>query len=522
MLTRCCTLDTRNDSEKTFSRVESLLNIGIALSAEKNHNRLLEMIVSEARNITTCDAGTLYLKQEDRLVFKIIQNESMNIFLGGSGEEIHLPPVPLKKENVSAHVAMSGQSVNIPDVYTYDGFDFSGPRNYDKMTGYRTRSMLVVPMENHEGEIIGVLQLINSLEEDNNTVRPFPAYYQKVVESLASQAAIALTNAKLIKDIENLFNSFVEVMATAIDARTPYNANHTRRVAMLARATAGVINQSNEEKWASVHFDNERLEQLTMAGWLHDIGKIATPLSVMNKATRLEGRIELVLQRMDYIAKAETAASLKRQLELLKKSRDVEAAEEEQLLNEKLARIKKIKELIIKCDNPATFIDDATEKQLCQLNGCTYTDETGLEQPYLTSHELENLCIRRGTLTDKERETMEQHVEVTARLLAKIPFIKKFKDVLKFAAMHHELLDGNGYPEKLVGDEIPLEARILALVDVYDALTACDRPYKKAMPCEDALRILGFMVKEGKLDAALYEAFKEHRVWEKISGEASV
>ncbi|MCL6635737.1 MAG: GAF domain-containing protein, partial [Peptococcaceae bacterium] len=186
-------MDTDICNEKIYSQVENLLNIGIALSAEKDHNRLLEMIITGARNITSCDAGTLYLKQEDRLVFKIIQNESLNIFLGGAGEEIPLPPVPLKKENVSAYVALTGQSVNIPDVYTYDGFDFSGPCQYDKITGYRTRSMLVVPMENHEGEIIGVLQLINSLDEDRKTVRTFPAYCQKVVESLASQAAIALT-----------------------------------------------------------------------------------------------------------------------------------------------------------------------------------------------------------------------------------------------------------------------------------------------------------------------------------------
>lgn len=513
------TLNIENSSEKTFRQVENLLNIGIALSAEKNHNRLLEMIVTEACNITACDAGTLYLKQEDLLVFRIIQNKSMNIFQGGSGEEIHLPPVPLKQENVSAYVAMTGRSVNIPDVYNHEGFDFSGPRNYDKMTGYQTRSMLVVPMENHEGEIIGVLQLINSLEEDHKTVRAFPIYYQKVIESLASQAAIALTNAKLIKDIEELFNSFVEVMATAIDARTPYNANHTRRVALLARATGEAVNLCSSGMLTSEHFDQERLEQLTMAGWLHDIGKIATPLTVMNKASRLEGPFELVMQRMDYISKAETAASLKRQLELLKEGRLAGTAEEERLLNENLAGIKEIKDLIVKCDNPANFIDDTLEKQLCAAAGRTYFDESGEERPYLTNSELENLCIKRGTLTDSERGIMEQHVVVTARMLEKIPFINKFKDVLKFASAHHELLDGKGYPQKLSGDEIPLETRILALVDVFDALTACDRPYKKAMSCEDAIRILGYMVKEGKLDADLFEIFKEYRLWEKVSDE---
>lgn len=506
----------KQNSEMVFSQVENLLNIGIALSTEKDHNRLLEMIITEARNITSADAGTLYMKQGDRLVFKIIQNESLNIFQGGSGEVINLPPVPLIKENVSAYVAISGKSINIPDVYEYEGFDFSGPRNYDKMTGYRTKSMLVVPMENHEGEIIGVIQLINSLEADK-TIRPFPPEYQKVVHSLTSQAAIALTNAKLLEDIENLFNSFVEVMATAIDARTPYNANHTRRVAALARATAEAINSCSEGKWSRERFDPERLDQLTMAAWLHDIGKITTPLSVMNKATRLESQLDLVLQRMDYIYKAETADSLHRQLKLLKEGRQEEAAEEERLLGQKLSRIDEMKNLIIKCDNPATFIDDDTEKQLRALAACAYRDASGLEQPYLTDPELENLCIRRGTLTDMERRVIEQHVEVTSRLLNKIPFIEKFKGVPQIAGMHHEYLDGSGYPNKLADGQVLLEGRILALVDIYDALTACDRPYKKAIPCDIAINIVSNMVKEGKLDADLFEIFKEQKVWEKIS-----
>ncbi len=502
--------------KKIFDQVENLLNIGIALSAEKNHPRLLEMIVTETRRVTSGDAGTLYLKEDDRLVFKIIQNDTMGVRQGGDGEEINLPPVPLKAENVSSYVALTGRTVNIPDVYTSAGFDFTGPRNYDRMTGYRTRSMLVVPLENHEGEITGVLQLINSLEPDDRTVRPFPAYYQKVVESLASQAAIALTNARLIKDIENLFNSFVQVMATAIDARTPYNANHTRRVALLSRALAGAVNQTAAGSWAAEHFDDERLDQLTMAGWMHDIGKVATPLSVMDKATRLDGRLELVLQRLDYIAQLEKAASLQQQLDRLTEGQPEKAAAQAALLQEKLARVKEVRELVVKCNDPANFIDDETEARLQQAAALTYTDGAGRKQPYLTPVELENLCVRRGTLTGGERKIMEDHVAVTGRLLEKIPFIKKLRDVPRFAAMHHETLDGQGYPRGLAGGDIPPEARILALADIYDALTASDRPYKKAMPVENALRILGFMARDGKLDAELLEIFKTHRVWEKI------
>jgi len=504
------------NGEHIFNQVENLLNVGIALTAEKDHNRLLEMIVTEARNITNSDAGTLYLRQNDKLVFKIVQTQSQNVFLGGSGEEVKLPPVALVESNVSAYVALTGKTVNIADVYFAEGFDFSGPRNYDRITGYRTKSMLVVPMENHEGEIIGVLQLINSLESDNRTVRVFPEHYQKVIESLASQAAIALTNAQLLRDIENLFNSFVQVMATAIDARTPYNANHTRRVAMLARATAEAINAVQKGPLAHEHFNAERLEQLTMAGWLHDIGKVTTPLSVMNKATRLEGRIDIVLQRMDYISQSEKMNSLARQVELLKKGLPEEAEQESMLSSQRLVKIKEIKDLIIKCDNPATFIDDQLLEQLHEAAGCKYLDPEGQEKPYISREELECLSIRKGTLTDGERDIMEQHVVITGKMLEKITFIKKLKDVPLFASMHHEFLDGNGYPNKLKGAAIPLEGRILSLVDIYDALTAGDRPYKKAIPWEDALRILGFMVKEGKLDGELYSIFKEHRVWEKV------
>ncbi|OPY57039.1 MAG: Cyclic di-GMP phosphodiesterase response regulator RpfG [Pelotomaculum sp. PtaU1.Bin035] len=507
-----------SNGNNVFTQIENLLNVGIALTAEKDHNRLLELIVTEARNITNCDAGTLYLRQGEQLVFKIIQTQSQNVFQGGSGEEIKLPPVKLVKDNVSAYVALTGQTVNIPDVYFAEGFDFSGPRKYDKITGYRTQSMLVVPMGNHEGEIIGVLQLINSLEDDNLKVRVFPEHYQKVIESLASQAAIALTNAQLLKDIENLFKSFVEVMATAIDARTPYNANHTRRVAMLARATAEAINIVYTGPFAHEYFNTERLEQLTMAGWLHDIGKVTTPLSVMDKATRLEGRIEIVLQRLDYIYQLEKTNSLARQMELLKEGRLQEVDQESSLSNLRLAKVKEIKDLIIECDSPATFINDQILEQLQEAASYTYYDAAGIERPYISDKELECLSVRKGTLTDGERKIMEQHVTYTGKMLEKITFIKKLKDVPVFASMHHEFLDGKGYPGGLKGEDIPLEGRILCLVDIYDALTAGDRPYKKAMTWEEALRILGFMIKEGKLDEELFNVFKEYRVWEKVEG----
>ena len=498
------------------SLVEDLLSIGIALSAEKDHNRLLERILAGARKITNADAGTLYLCEKDRLLFKIMHNKTMNTYKGGKGEPIDIPPVKMVKENVSSFVALTGKTVNIPDVYNAEGFDFSGPRNYDKITGYRTRSMLVVPMENHESQIIGVLQLINAVAAGTGEIIPFESSHQRVIEALASQAAIALTNAKLISDIEQLFDSFVQTITTAIDARTPYNANHSRRVALLAGELARAINQSGEGAWQGVEFSQERLEQLVMAGWLHDIGKVATPLEVMNKATRLDSRLELVLQRFEYIYQISATDWFRERFTLLGCGAVPALEELDERCRREMGEIDEARAIIIKANDPSTFIDDQLAGKLADIASRTYLDKTGSRKPFLSREELDALTVKKGTLTDKERGVMEDHVIITARMLEKIPFIRKYARVPEFSSMHHEHLDGKGYPNGLTGDSIPLEARILALVDVYDALTAGDRPYKKAMPVEDALRILGFMVKDGKLDAGLYELFKSGRIWERV------
>ncbi|MBM7868227.1 HD domain-containing protein [Heliobacterium gestii] len=499
----------------TLEEVGALLDIGIALSAEKDHDCLLDRIVTEARRITSADAGTLYLCEGDQLVFKIIHNETMNVFAGGKGEPVTLPPVPMRPENVSAYTALKREVVNIADVYQAEGFDFSGPKRYDQMTGYRTGSMLVLPLENHESDIIGVLQLINAKDSEGKVI-PFAPYLEKVVTSLASQAAISMTNRRLLEDIEQLFNSFVEVMATAIDAQTPYNANHTRRVAQLAGALARAINETKEGPWATELFDEQRLKQLIMSAWLHDIGKITTPLAVMNKATRLGDRREIVLLRLDSIASALRRDYLEAKLVALEKGVPAEQERVEAEWNDAWAEWQRIREMIVAADDPAGRITPEIVQVLQSLSERTYVDAEGKRQTWLTAAEVEALSVFRGTLTEEERRQMEGHVEVTERLLAKVPFPPKMANVPRWAAMHHEHLDGKGYPQRLSGDAIPVEARILSLVDVYDALTASDRPYKKAMPVEDALRILGFMVKDGKLDEGLFRIFCDQRVWEMI------
>jgi HD-GYP domain-containing protein (c-di-GMP phosphodiesterase class II) len=502
-------------SSELLEQVEDILNIGIALSMEKDRNRVLEMIVTEARRITRADGGTLYLCDGKYLTFKIIQNETMQVFKGGKGEPIDLPPVPMSRDNVSSYVALTKQIVNIADVYYAEGFDFSGPKKYDQITGYRTASMLVTPLENHVGEVIGVLQLINAQDDAGNPV-PFADYYEKVISCLSSQAAISITNTQLVADIEKLFNSFVEVMATAIDSRTPYNANHTRRVALLAGQLARAVDETNEGPWANETFPEERITQLVMAGWLHDIGKIATPLAVMNKATRLEGRIELVMQRLDFIHSSLYSRYLEKKMGLLStaRSNELDLLEKEWL--ESQAQVERARQLILRVDNPATFVDEEILKELKQIASLTYVDLHGQELPWLSNDELQALSVVKGTLTAEERRIMENHVLVTQRMLEKIPFTGKLAKVPYFASIHHEHLNGNGYPLGLKDRDIPLEGRILALVDVFDALTASDRPYKKEMPLEQALKILRFMVQDGELDGPLLDIFIRAKVWEQI------
>ncbi|MGF7184917.1 HD-GYP domain-containing protein (c-di-GMP phosphodiesterase class II) [Desulfitispora alkaliphila] len=483
-------------------QLENFFSIGLALSAEKDKNKLLEMILTEARRITNADAGTLYLVEEDYLKIKIIQNQSMNTFKGGNGEEVTLPPVPMELDYVSGYTTLTGKTVNIPDVYHAKDFDFSGPRKYDEMTGYRTKSMLVIPLKNHLSEVIGALQLINSVDSSGNVV-PFSPDLQPIVEYLSSLAAITLTNVQLTKDIENLFESFVQVMVTAIDAQTPYNATHTQKVSKLAGLIAEEINSCDTGVLADERFDKDRLYQLTMAGWLHDIGKIATPLEVMNKPTRLGNQLPIVLGRLELAIERTKSSSLEKQLELWKQGMTEAATTEEKRCQEEVAHLEVAKELVTKANKPSTFVDPELRGKLEEL------------APYLTEAELSSLCIPKGTLTEEERKIMENHVVTSEKMLAKIPFTKKLAQVPKLACMHHEQLNGQGYPHQLNESEIPLEARILAIADIFDALTASDRPYKKGMPVEKALEIMGYMVEERKLDSDLVELFKKRKVWEK-------
>ncbi len=358
-----------------------------------------------------------------------------------------MPPVPKNEKSVCSYSAIHKERINIPDVYFSKEFDFTGPKNYDKITGYRTQSMMVIPLEDNFNEVIGVLQLINAQDAEGRVI-PFNMAYERIVYSLASQAAIALTNVRYTEEIRELFESFVRVMSTAIDERTPYNANHAKNMAFYADGFVDYLNSLYEAGEFEECFDANRKEQFLMSVWLHDIGKLVTPLEVMNKATRLGGRLPELLSRFEKI-------------ELLGKIDFLEGRICEETFQKLKADIGKAKEFLSKIDS-VSFLDDDSLARVQEISTRTYIDQNE-EKKWLYPEETEMLCIRRRTLSNEEREIMENHVVITSKLLKQIKFNRQFEAVPLFAGSHHECIDGSGYPNKISGDQLPTETRMLAI-----------------------------------------------------------
>lgn len=475
--------------------INRLLGVGIALSNIKDEGQLYETILEAAMDIVNCDGGTLYTIDEDSLKFRVMITRSQNIKKGGNGEPITLPNVPLKKENVCAWCAMERKVVKVDDVYEgYGGFDFSGPRRYDDMTGYRTKSMLVIPMEDDKGHIIGVLQFINALDQER--IVGFSDWHVDIVLSLASQTAICLTNHNYSRQLQRTLDSMVSVMSTAIDALTPYNANHSRNMAKYGKKFIEWMNETGEG-WS---FSPEEERRFIMAVQLHDVGKLVTPLDVMNKETRLNGGEKEVHNRFRYIAKIDELNFLKNKIP------------EEEYLKRK-ALLTTGHEFIDKV-NRAGFLPDELLSSIDTYANNTYQDEDNLEnpgpQPWLTPEEVHLLSIRKGTLSDEERGIMENHVVMTAKLLGEMEFPEEDLVIPQWASDHHELLNGSGYPKHKKAEDLDRNVRLLTILDVFDALTARDRPYKPAMPIERAFSILDEMAqKEGKIDPDILELFKK-------------
>jgi len=515
----------------TLSDLPTLLinlnSVGVALSAEKDHDRLLEIILMRAKDMTRADGGTLYLHtEENTLKFEIVHTDSLGIRMGGKqGEPISFYPVKLVNDdgepnmhNVAACAVLKNETINIPDAYTNEEFDFTGTRQFDKKTGYRSQSFLTVPMTDHENKIIGVLQLINATDAGTGEIRTFSALDQQVVESLASQAAITLTNRQLIDAQKKLFDSFIELIASAIDEKSPYTAGHCRRVPVLTDMIAEACCNIDHGPHKDFSMSDEEKYELNVAGWLHDCGKITTPEAVVDKSTKLEtivDRIEMIDTRFEVLKRDVEIAALKRKLDSLGEKN---FSGDEQLASE-LEQFDDDRAFIRMCNVGGEAMADDLQKRVEAIAQHKWKDAEGNESNFLSDDEVHNLNIFRGTLTEEDREIINNHVVATIKMLGSLPYPKHLLNVTEFAGGHHEKMDGTGYPKGLKRDEMSVQARMVAIADVFEALTAGDRPYKNAMPMSQSLTILGRMKLENHVDPDLFDVFMWEKVYQRYADE---
>jgi len=510
-------------SDVNHKLLKELTDVGIALSAEKNNARLLEIILMKAREFTNADGATLYECTDDKqLKFEIMFTKSLKIHLGGtSGKKLDFTPLQLfdsegnpNKNMVATCVATSMQTVNIADAYKQDQFDFSGTYKWDKQLGYHSKSFLTVPMTNHLNEVIGVLQLINAKDKITKKVIPFSSTDQDIVESLTSQAAVSITNRRLIEAQKKLFDSLIQLIASAIDEKSPYTAGHCRRVPVITRMLADAACRIDKGPLKDFAMTEDEKYEVEVAAWLHDCGKISTPEYVVDKATKLEtifDRIHLIDTRFEVIKRDAIIESLSRRLnEISGKDLDPLA---DAALQKQLDALNRDREFLRECNVGKETISEAYVAKILKIAALSWVSPTGVEEPFLSESEVDNLKIYRGTLSIREREIINNHVKVTIRLLEALPYPKKMKRVPEFAGAHHEKMDGTGYPKGLNATQMPLQARMIAIADVFEALSACDRPYKKGMPLSQCLKILGEMKLSGHIDPDLFDVFIHEKIY---------
>jgi HD-GYP domain-containing protein (c-di-GMP phosphodiesterase class II) len=502
---------------------KQLVDLGIALSAERDHDRLLERIVLGAKEITNSDGGTLYLRTEDnRLSFQILRNDTLKTAMGGTtGVPIKFPPLRMYREddgqpnhnNVATHVALTGEIVNIADAYDTGHFDFSGTKKFDENTGYRSKSFLTVPLKNHQEEVIGVIQLINARVADSDTVIAFHETLVPLVEALASQAAVALDNQRLILEQRALFDAFMRMMAGAIDAKSPYTGGHCQRVPALTEMIAEAACNATTGQFADFALNEDEWYELQIAGGLHDVGKVTTPVHIMDKATKLEkicDRIEEVRVRFEL---------LRRDAAVFRLGALLDGANKAEVDAEYAARLKEIDDdfaFVAEANIGGEFMADDKIARIEAIGRQRYILE-GEEMPLLTEDEIMNLSIRRGTLNDADRKIINDHIVLTIQMLESLPFPSSLKRVPEIAGGHHEKMDGTGYPKGLKRHEMSTLARMMGIADIFEALTAADRPYKKAKTMSESMKIMVGMVKGQHIDPDIFRLFLESGVHQRYA-----
>jgi HD-GYP domain-containing protein (c-di-GMP phosphodiesterase class II) len=524
---------TRRET-RSAGDLHELTRIGVALSTERDLLTLLDMILTQARRIASADAGSLYLVERDdaghprALRFKLAQNFTLPSLPFKESE------IPIDHASLAGYVAATGEPLIIPDVYLLpDGVTYTFNRSFDEKVGYRTKSMLVLPMRSHRDEVTGVVQLINRKRDassplaDAQTVEaqvlPFDAHAVDLVSALASQAAVAIENARLYEDIERLFEGFVTAAVTAIESRDPTTSGHSSRVATLTCGLAEAIDRGGQGPYRGVRFTREQMRELRYAGLLHDFGKVGVREQVLVKQKKLypsdlaiiKHRFQWLLQRADLEYERERAEYLfnygqDRYTQVL--------AELDGRRRVKREELQRYLDSIVQANEP-TILPEGKFDELEAINACTFLDFDGIEKPLLSDDELRYLMINKGNLDPRERREIESHVTHTFRFLEQIPWTRELRRIPEIAYGHHEKLNATGYPRQVGGAEIPVQTRMMTISDIYDALTATDRPYKRAVPVERAIDILAAEAKEGAIDPALLDAFVSANVFALVTPE---
>lgn len=513
-----------------LSKLEYLNAIGIALSQERDINTLLETILIAAKNLTRADGGTLYRLVGDKLQFEIVRTDSLSIAMGGSsGNAVPFYPIPLHDKDgnpnytmIAAYAALTHKTVNIADAYTAEGFDFSGTRNFDKRTGYRSTSFLTVPMKNHEGEIIGVLQLLNATDPASGRVTTFGEEDQRLAESLASQAAIALTNRLLIQQLEVLFESLIELINTAIDDKSPYTGGHCKRVPVLTMMLAEAAHNASAGPLAQFRMSEKDRYELKIAGLLHDCGKITTPVHVVDKATKLQtifDRIDLVATRFEALKREAEVEMLRAKLKAFEAHDEQSVRRAEEAYAEKLAQYDDDREFLRRTNVGSERMKPEDQARVSRIARYEWRNERGEVGRFLSRDEEDNLNIAYGTLNTVEREIINHHIVATIKMLEALPWPRHLTSVPEYAGGHHERMDGKGYPKGLTREQMSVQARVMGIADIFEALTAKDRPYKPGKTLSESLAILGRFKQNGHIDPELFDIFVRDKVYLRYARE---
>ena len=506
------------DPSKNIQNLQKLIDIGLALSREKNISILLEKILNEARTIANSDGGTVYLisNNDQKLNFEIMHTLSLNIKFGGSSDPVpeSIYPVKIYNEdgsknmnNVAAVCALENKTINIKDAYTDKNYDFSGTKGFDKKHKYHSKSLLTIPLTNHKQKVVGVLQLLNAKNGDE--IVSFSKDAINLVEALSSQASVALTSSLLVEEQKNLFKSFIKLVAEALENKDEVTGGHCNRVPVLTMMIAEEINTDATGLFKDFSFSEDELDELYVAGWLHDFGKVATPEHIMNKSTKLEGlydKIDEIKFRFEI---------LKRDIELEYYKNKVTDSDQKSI-NLKLEKIKDDLEFLEKSNVGGEFMSDELKERVKNI-----ADQSIIlnnkKISVLSEEEVDFLTISKGTLSKKDMKIMQSHVVLTYDLLNKLPYPDHLKQVPFYAGCHHEKINGKGYPNGYSGDKLPLQARIIAIADVFEGLTAPDRPYKEGYKLSKALTILKYMVNDGEIDKDLFNLFITKKLYLKYA-----